>query len=120
MTDVTLEIDDFSRNRIVTGATAMAQQLYILLNMIPGDSPDDPEKGIDIRQYQAGLLEETGPSLREAIVRQVSLYCDFETGDVQIGKRNGELVMAITSPSFSEVIMFQTNKDNVLASIIDG
>jgi hypothetical protein len=120
MRDVTLEIDDFSRNRIITGATAMAQQLYILLNMDPGDCADDPDKGIGLRQYKVGILEENGPALQEAITRQVSLYCDFETSEVQIGKQNGELVMGITSPSFAEILVFQTNKDTVLASIIDG
>jgi hypothetical protein len=118
--DVTLELDDFSRNRIISGPTAMAQQVYVLLNTVPGDSSDDPAKGIDMLQYRIGLVDENAPKLKKAIEDQVGLYCDFDASDVQVVYKNGELIIGITSPSFSEILVFTTNNENILSSIISS
>jgi hypothetical protein len=118
--DMTLELDDFSRNKVITGATAMAQQLYILLNMSPGDSEDDPEKGINMRQYRIGLADENGANLKIAIEKQVGLYCDFDTSDIQVMYKNGELIVGITSPAFTEIVIFTTNNEDILASVIQS
>jgi len=120
MKDVTLELDDFSRNRIISGAMAMAQQLYILLTMVPGDTPDDPEKGINMLQYRIGDADDNAYKLKTAIESQVSKYCDFDTSDVEVMYRNSELIVGVTSPSFSEIAIFRTDQDNVLVSIMNS
>jgi len=118
--DVSFEINEFSKNKILEGVEAMAQQLYILLNMKPGDAPDDPDKGIDFLKYRIGWAEETSAFLKADVEKQVQEYCDFNVSDIEILLKNGELVMGITSPSFSEIVIFRTNNDNILASIINS
>lgn len=120
MKDVSLEIDGFSRNKIISDATAMAMQLYNLLNMVPGDDSSDPDKGIDMKQYRVGVADESATSLKEAIQKQVSNYCDFETSEVEVIYKDGELVVGIKSPSFAEIMIFQTDNDNLLLSIIES
>jgi len=118
--DMSFEIDDFSQNKILEGVVALAQQLYILLNMRPGDTPDDPEKGINFLQYRVGFAEENGSFLKASIEKQVEEYCEFNISEIEILLRNGELILGITSPSFNEIIVFKTDNENILTSIINS
>jgi len=118
--DMSFEIDDFSQNKILEGVVALAQQLYILLNMRPGDAPDDPEKGINFLQYRVGFAEENGSFLKASIEKQVEEYCEFNISEIEILLRNGELILGITSPSFNEIIVFKTDNENILTSIINS
>lgn len=117
MKDVSFELDEFSKNKIYEGAYALAMQLYVLLLMKPGDHPDDLEKGIDIFKYRVGFSEDTATELQMLINKQVSQYCDFSINDMVIEFVDGELYIGIQSPSFQEIVMFNTQNDEVLVTV---
>jgi hypothetical protein len=117
MKDVSFEIDEFSKNKIYEGAYALAMQLYVLLIMKPGDHPDDLEKGIDIFKYRVDFSEETASELEMVINRQVEEYCDFSINDMIIEYVDGELYIGIQSPSFQEIVLFNTDGDEVLVTL---
>ena len=117
MKDVSFEIDEFSKNKIYSGAYALAMQLYVLLLMKPGDHPDDLEKGIDIFQYRVNFSEDTANELRMLINKQVEEYCDFSISDMIIEFVDGELYIGLQSPSFQEIVLFNTKDDEVLVTV---
>lgn len=117
MKDISFEIDEFSKNKIYEGVYALAMQLYVLLLMKPGDHPDDLEKGIDIFKYRVGFSEDTATELQMLINKQVSQYCDFSINDMVIEFVDGELYIGIQSPSFQEIVMFNTQNDEVLVTV---
>lgn len=119
--DTTLELDDFSRNKIITGLEVEAQQLYMLLIMRPGDCADEPEKGIDMSKYRIGIGEQNASELKAAIEKQVDLYCDFQISDIEVMYNNGELVVGIKTPSSNDIIMYKTaSTETVLTTIINA
>jgi hypothetical protein len=117
MKDVGFEIDEFSKGKVYTGAFAMAMQLYILLVMKPGDHSDDLEKGIDIGQYRVSFSEDVANDLKVVINKQVEEYCDFSINDMIIELKDSELYIGIQSPSFNEIVLFNTNGDDVLLTV---
>jgi hypothetical protein len=117
MKDVAFEIDEFSKGRIYTGAYAMAMQLYMLLIMKPGDHPDDLNKGVDILQYRVGFSEDIANDLKVQINKQVDEYCDFSINDMIIELKDSELYIGIQSPSFNEIVLFNTDGDDVLVTV---
>jgi hypothetical protein len=117
MKDIAFEIDEFSKGRIYDGAHAMAMQLYILLIMKPGDYPDDLTKGIDVFQYRVGFSEDIANDLKVVINKQVDEYCDFSINDMIIELKNSELFIGIESPSFNEIVLFNTDGDDVLVTV---
>ena len=120
LNDVTLEIDGFGKNTVVSGTQAEAQELYLLLNMVPGDCADDPDKGLDMRQYRVGLAESNGPAFKSAIDDQVGKYCSFQLSDIEVTFSNGNLVLGIQTSSSSDIILFTANSDNILTNIISS
>lgn len=118
--DATFEIDDFQRNKIVSGVNAEAQQLYLLLTMVPGDCEDDPEKGIDMKQYAHGIAEKSAMELKSAIEKQVDTYCDFKISDIEVMLKDNKLVVGIKTPSSNDIMLFTAteNTNDVLARII--
>ena len=117
MKDVSFEIDEFSKGKVYSGAHAMAMQLYMLLIMKPGDHPDDLEKGLDILQYRIGFSEDVANDLKVKVNKQVDEYCDFSINDMIIELKNNELFIGIESPSFNEIILFNTEGDSVLMTV---
>jgi len=120
MKDVSFEIDEFSKGKVYSGAHAMAMQLYVLLLMKPGDHPDDLEKGVDIFKYRVGFSEDTANELKFLITKQVEDYCDFSINDIIIEYVNGELYIGIQSPSFQEIVLFNTDGDNLLTTVANA
>lgn len=115
--DVSFEMDEFSQNKLYEDAYALAQQLYLLLLMRPGDCPDDLDKGIDMMKYRVDFAEEVASLLQSEIIKQAADYCDFSVDDVFVTLVNSELRLVIQSPSFSELIVYQSAGDSVLVSL---
>lgn len=116
--DVTFELDAFSKNRLVRDIYAAAQQLYVLLVMVPGDTPDDPDKGINFTQYNFGWAEENAIELQNKIEEQVNMYCDFSIKEMQIDLIDDKLVCAIAVNNMEEVIVFSSDGDSVITQLV--
>ena len=109
--DVTFEVDEFAKNKIISGASAEAQQLFFLMCAKPGDYEDDPDRGIDISKYKYGLVENDAIELKTSIETQVAKYCQFQLSNVYLTYMDETLVIALETPSSDDIVLFKTTDD---------
>ena len=74
-TEITFNIDNFKKPKVLNNLHAKAQKFLNLLKTIPGTYPDHPDLGVNIDQYMFEYLtSENLLKIQEHIKRQVDTY----------------------------------------------
>jgi hypothetical protein len=72
--DPQIAVDIYGKGVLLAGLETIADSILRLLYTVPGNFPDYPEMGIDIRKYLFGFEDQfTANALREEILRQIPL-----------------------------------------------
>lgn len=72
--DPQMKVNNYGSGTLMTSLQTIATSILRLLYTVPGQFPDYPEMGIDIRRYLFSFEDEfTAAALREEILRQLPL-----------------------------------------------
>lgn len=72
--DPQIAVDIYGAGVVLMGLETIAESILRLLYTVPGNFPDYPDMGIDIRKYLFSFEDEfTAAALREEILRQIPL-----------------------------------------------
>lgn len=94
ITEYTMSAGEDRRPIVLTGHKAIGTLLYQLCLLKPGNNPELPEMGVDIRRW-LGRDEDSLIELRRRISDQINLYLpQFQGVEVGVSLKGGILTVA--------------------------
>ena len=72
--ELTFSLNDFNTPLELSGATAWTQMIMYLIELNPGDDPNDPEAGIGITRYEFSDVDTALDTIEDDINTQVRIY----------------------------------------------
>lgn len=128
VSDLSFQLDDFRRQKVLYDGAAYAQMSKRLMLMRKGDFPSDPDMGVHIGKYRFMDMDTLqAGSLRQTIIDQHNTYIPSLTvTDVNISslaKKGGYvlyIVISCVSPVVTEIdhAYIQANNTSLLGSIV--
>lgn len=98
--ELTLSINSFNQPEELTGPKAWIRMIMYLIDLIPGDDPNDPEAGVGISRYEFADADEVASEIEELITSQVhQFFPDIPLASAEIGTTeldDGQVVMILT------------------------
>lgn len=80
--DPAMDVDAYGGGRILAGLQTIATTILRLLYTVPGQFPDYPDMGIDVRKYLFTFEDEfTAARLRQEIIMQIPLLGSYVSDD---------------------------------------
>jgi hypothetical protein len=109
MTELSFNINNFGDNEQYTGAKAMAMIIYNLMVMQKNTDPLNPDKGIDLLSMLPTIQDDGKISdIESEINKQIQMYTDFTSLDIQLRVNNNILMIAMMSPDYNDFIVSMT------------